>query len=1059
MKLTPRYSGSDVTTQTILSSIVINYLQNSLKDERTPVIFIYFNHKDSLDQTLPNLIGSLLKQLVQFRAPAPPSESIKKLWEVTMQKETPDLDELARTLRSELESFDRVFLIVDALDECPTDVVRSKLLEILKDLQETNLSLMITSRPIENKFGPAGCYCDRCGKHDLRYFYHCTICNFGDYDLCEECIKNDEKCLDGSHRLLNLYACIRISIEATKADLQKYIELKVDKESRLKSICLKDKKIESKIIEGVIGAAEGMFLIAKLLVDSLKTKATPKALLRTLETLPTTLDDIYEDALLRIQKQDEDDAAIAKKILSWVFWSRRALSVDELLHALAVSPEDDDFDTGELLDEGFLCSVTAGLITTDYKRCVQLVHYTTQKYFEKNKERWFPNARAEIATTTLTYLNFESFAEPCQGNEEDEKLDARLQEFPFLVYASEHWGEHAREFYSLKPEIRKAVFTLVRNPLRLASSIQAAWYSGSSWDVRKGINSLHVCAWFGLDDLITDILKQGPSIDSQDPVYRQTPLMYACKRGHASTTMKLLELGASVNLRSARESTALFEAVEANQVDIVALLLKNTTIDVNAKHTNLYNRTALSLSVLYELDDIIKLLLERPDILVNEKDVHGWTALAFAAQATVPTYLEILLSHKDCNINCADNELRTPLMIAAETGLEKNVNVLLECRADPYLKDMFGGTAILRAIDYGHISTVKTMMLHGVDIHDVDYVQRTLLHGASINGKLEIVKLLIAAGLDVNARGNRGETPLHDAARMGYGEIAKVLLENGADHLMIDSVGRTPLIVAEQNGCTNVVQILQSQTAKETSEEGDNYTQSKVPIWAMAGLGMKQDIQNFITNNGNLGARNPDSGEDSLHVATWAQDVELMEILLDAGMDANSTNNYLRTSLHLCAIRDLVEGTKLLIDHDARLDEEDMWGKTALAIAQDSNYFSVAIELIAAGAKIDTHTEPIQPTFFAAVKVGNAKAVKRLITHGADLQALDFYGYTALQLAKMRDQTEVIQILRQHKSFYIPSRTVSQRSESSPANSPPAYPNSTTEPFKPRPEFEEHGLS
>ena len=182
------------------------------------------------------------------------------------------------------------------------------------------------------------------------------------------------------------------------------------------------------------------------------------------------------------------------------------------------------------------------------------------------------------------------------------------------------------------------MLTLVRNPLRLASTIQPAWYSGSGWDVRKGINSLHVCAWFGLDDLITDLLK-GLSIDSQDPVYEQTPLMYACKRGHISTVEKLLELGASINTRSSRESTALFEAIQANQTDIVALLLKMDDLDVNAKHPKMYDRTALSIAVWNEYREILRLLLKRPDILVNERNIYGTTALAIAAVSNDPFFL------------------------------------------------------------------------------------------------------------------------------------------------------------------------------------------------------------------------------------------------------------------------------------------------------------------------------------------------------------------------------------------------------------------------------------
>ena len=147
-------------------------------------------------------------------------------------------------------------------------------------------------------------------------------------------------------------------------------------------------------------------------MDSLKTKATPKAMTRALETLPATLDDIYEDNTKRIEAQPEDDAIIAKKILSWVVWSNSMRLKGATSRPLAVRPEDDDLDIDELLDEDVLFQVTAGLTITDYEGSIRLFHCTAQNYFEKNKERWFTQAQVEIAMATLTYLNLQSFAEP-----------------------------------------------------------------------------------------------------------------------------------------------------------------------------------------------------------------------------------------------------------------------------------------------------------------------------------------------------------------------------------------------------------------------------------------------------------------------------------------------------------------------------------------------------------------------------------------------------------------------------------------------------------------------
>ena len=264
---------------------------------------MYLNHKDSRDQSLPNLVGSLLKQLVQHRAPAAPSEGIIKLWEVGRKDDTrPFLEDLVRTLRSELASFKNVYIVVDALDECLKETTRNELLGLLQDLGAENVSLMVTSRPLDNKFCPVGTECYECGIKVRRELYNCTICDDGDFILCEDCDKEGKSCWDESHYLLKLYACIEIKIRATKGDLQKYIDYKVDTEPRLSSFCRKDHKVKCRVIEKVILVAKGMFLAAKLLIDSLKDKPTPKAMTRALETLPMTLDEIYEKSMIRIEE-------------------------------------------------------------------------------------------------------------------------------------------------------------------------------------------------------------------------------------------------------------------------------------------------------------------------------------------------------------------------------------------------------------------------------------------------------------------------------------------------------------------------------------------------------------------------------------------------------------------------------------------------------------------------------------------------------------------------------------------------------------------------------------
>lgn len=106
-------------------------------------------------------------------------------------------------------------------------------------------------------------------------------------------------------------------------------------------------------------------------------------------------------------------------------------------------------------------------------------------------------------------------------------------------------------------------------------------------------------------------------------------------------------------------------------------------------------------------------------------------------------------------------------------------------------------------------------------------------------------------------------------------------------------------------------------------------------------------------------------------------------------------------------------------------------------MAQARGHFPVAIELIEAGTDIKAGTlSRNQSSFFAAVKLGKARAVKRLIAHGADPQALDTNNYTALKLAKMEGHSEITQILQEHRSLYLPTRTVPTIEGSSPTLPP-----------------------
>src|SRR4051812_8597884 len=102
---------------------------------------------------------------------------------------------------------------------------------------------------------------------------------------------------------------------------------------------------------------------------------------------------------------------VAKQVLSWITCAKRPLTTVELCHALAVETDDSEkFDEENLPVIEDIVTVCTGLVTVDKESdIIRFVHYSTQEYFERTWQDWFPNAQKDIALTCATYLSYETF--------------------------------------------------------------------------------------------------------------------------------------------------------------------------------------------------------------------------------------------------------------------------------------------------------------------------------------------------------------------------------------------------------------------------------------------------------------------------------------------------------------------------------------------------------------------------------------------------------------------------------------------------------------------------
>lgn len=134
--------------KTILTSIVVDDLiTRSEKDTTTGIAYIYCNFRRKDEQKIEDLLASLLKQLAGGRFSLP--GNVKELYDGHKKKGTwPSSDEISRALHSTAALFSRLFVIVDAIDECQvSDGCRSKLLSEIFNLQaKFDVNIFVTSR-------------------------------------------------------------------------------------------------------------------------------------------------------------------------------------------------------------------------------------------------------------------------------------------------------------------------------------------------------------------------------------------------------------------------------------------------------------------------------------------------------------------------------------------------------------------------------------------------------------------------------------------------------------------------------------------------------------------------------------------------------------------------------------------------------------------------------------------------------------------------------------------------------------------------------------------------
>ncbi|KAM3085736.1 hypothetical protein ACMFMG_002801 [Clarireedia jacksonii] len=328
-----------------------------------------------------------------------------------------------------------------------------------------------------------------------------------------------------------------------------------------------------------------------------------------------------------------------------------------------------------------------------------------------------------------------------------------------------------------------------------------------------GKTSLHIASAGGASEIVSLLLNYDETLLDLVDSESKTALHLAAEERHATVVQTLVDSGAKVDLSDSEGCTALIlscsslrsEVADKNDEKTVELLAKKTE-DIN--HVDNEGYTALNWAIRVSEPKLIKILLEyKADPNINTIDGKR-TILGKASYEGEVEIVKLLLKH-GASINDFDGDHWTALHHACNGTEQDVVKILLEEKADRTIKlEETGEMPLHIAATSGSEEIVKLLL------------QPILMpHIAKTRGidPDQVNRELIDTQLSIRATTTRGETALHLAVGGGHHPVVQILLDVGSDPNAVTNSDETPLRLAgkgvkrEEKEYEKIIRVLSSK--------------------------------------------------------------------------------------------------------------------------------------------------------------------------------------------------------------------------------------------------------
>ncbi len=628
------------------------------------------------------------------------------------------------------------------------------------------------------------------------------------------------------------------------------------------------------------GLTSYSFSCAIISLQQTKDQINISGIRETLRRTPEDIDEeIVQDVLHTIKLQCEARATLARRLLALLTAAEEPMTAEAICHALGMSYvlEIEKFplqlDNDLIPDVGVLVKCCKGLITIDpVTRLVTLqddiaeclrrtrsarLSYNISKLYAKN-DHFSHQEMAMLSTVSLAYLSMGIFEEgPCH---QVAALRKRLDEHPFLEYAAQHWGYHARE---LLPDwyTGEMIHRLLRKAKNLESALQVrdldadvvslleALQKGKEHDqaldathIRSGISGLQVASGYGFTGIVCDMLRHNPATSFEPDSFGISAIHEAAQAGWDHIVDILIKVGANPISMDRNGKSPLYYATQNGCHTVISVLRKQMLDNYGELDPALFE------AIVAGKADVVVRLLET----MSQNTLRERSTIVLSIHAGHLNILEVLLA-QGANPSCPDLLLsdQIPLHQAIRHGRADMAKLLLDRGADIHTRDDNERNAIFETVKAPNTDGLSLLLNRGIHMDCLDSEGNTVLHRAAVDGAVEQARLLIYQGMINKTTSNKeGLTPLHLAVRKKRFEIADMLLEFEEVDVNVkataEAAGWTPLMYAVEAGSLKLCERLIKKGARAYAAGGKDLP---MPFRLGEG-GDHQEIIRLLCQNG-----------------------------------------------------------------------------------------------------------------------------------------------------------------------------------------------------------------